>query len=474
MANKYLDSTGVKHLWDKIKTWTNSNFQPIGSGGSSFNGGDITNDLNIKNGKSLNVYDPFGFEIASINSAWGIELSNNYSLYIGTPNGATTISLGSNGLTNKSNNGFKFKNDGNVFVSLGSNEILFPNKSGTLATLDDIGSGGGGELPTDPSFDSITLEDTEEGAETYISPYSFSQTWGDRSITFDAESGSLKIDCGSYYGATTIYGDGLAFSKDNKHYIYDFPQKSGTFVVVNEYGNINLTNQNNDNPGYMDLSSNCLYLEEDYYDESGYGFYSSTNAQGHRSNYYDDENDVYVYMNAQNQQFGIEELNYGQSTYYRNGGIDYFNTNGDEYEYAFPNNSGTLVVANEYGAIELKHQYNELFSARLDGAGCSAYYNDDENFQYWNSEVTANTIYNNYYDEYRDITVKLYAEEGKISISDNLNDYTTDYLNGEINYYNGEEDFVFSFPTKSGTLATLDDIQEGGAKIQILTWEDDD
>lgn len=110
-----------------------------GSGSGGFNGGDITNDLNIKNGKALNVYDPFGYKIASINSSWGIEMTNNYALYIGTPNGATTIRLGSSGLINKSGNGFKFKNDGSIFIASGSNEILFPNKSGTLATLEDLG-----------------------------------------------------------------------------------------------------------------------------------------------------------------------------------------------------------------------------------------------------------------------------------------------------------------------------------------------
>ena len=132
------------------------------------------------------------------------------------------------------------------------------------------------------------------------------------------------------------------------------------------------------------------------------------------------------------------------------------------------------MVANEYGEIKLKDQYNELFYSLLDGAGYSAYYNDEENDQYWEGAVTPTEIYSNYYDEYRDIIVKLNSEEGRITIKDNLNDYTTDYMNGEINYYNGEEDFVFSLPNKSGTLATLDDIQEGGTKIQILTWEDDD
>ena len=120
------------------KSGTLATLDDITSGGGSFNGGDITNDLNVKNGKSLNVYDPFGNNVASINSGWGIEISDNYSLYIGEPNGTKTIRLDTYGLTNSSNNGFKFKNDGSISVSSGQGELLFPEKNGTLATTLDI------------------------------------------------------------------------------------------------------------------------------------------------------------------------------------------------------------------------------------------------------------------------------------------------------------------------------------------------
>ena len=85
---------------------------------------------------------------------------------------------------------------------------------------------------------SITFEDTEEGAKTYISPYSFSQTWGGRSILFEAESGCIEINTG-YLGRVLIYGDGLGFYKNNMHYSLSFPQKSGTLATLEDLGDIN-------------------------------------------------------------------------------------------------------------------------------------------------------------------------------------------------------------------------------------------
>lgn len=80
MANKYLDSTGVKHLWDKIKTWTNSNFQPIGSSGSlptdpEFNSVKVGN-ISINNNNNNNI---------SITSEVASGETKLYHSYIETP-----------------------------------------------------------------------------------------------------------------------------------------------------------------------------------------------------------------------------------------------------------------------------------------------------------------------------------------------------------------------------------------------------
>ena len=111
---------------------------PTSGSGGSFNGGDITNDLNIKNGKALNVYDPFGYKVASLNCSWGLEMTSNIAIYIGERNSTTAIRLGTYGLINGSGNGFNFKNDGSISVSSGQGELLFPEKNGTLATTVDI------------------------------------------------------------------------------------------------------------------------------------------------------------------------------------------------------------------------------------------------------------------------------------------------------------------------------------------------
>ena len=257
-------------------------------------------------------------------------------------------------------------NENNVLGTLGASIGLidYNDKLSSLFSITPFGSetikgliervseleknGGGGSLPTDPTFDSIKLENEEDDAKLEITPYGVYSNYGTCTAILSGEETGVKVVNNDTGGYSSLVTDKILYSNGKNGYDLFFPQNSGTFVVANEYGVINLIDPNGD-AHYMELSPYNLYLEENYVDDdgSGFGYSCSTNSDGHRSNYYDDENDVCVYMNAQNQQFGIEEYNYGQSTYYKNGGIEYFNTNGDGFNYYFPEKTGTLATLDD-------------------------------------------------------------------------------------------------------------------------------
>lgn len=331
MANKYLDSTGVKHLWDKIKTWTNSNFQPIGSSGS------LPTDPTFN---TLKIDNTANSAIIKLEHEVSVDRHDTKSL------------LSSSGLR------FYYKEDPKYRAGLTyyetSDRISVGDKAASLSLYSSVrpkwwDGTTNRELATLDEDNALELKiEDDDDYRTLISPSNIiNEFCNNNEVSMNAEECIFSI----YFknsGEYTNYGyGGISYKDDSGAYNINLPQKSGTFVVANKYGTINLTNQNNDNPNYMELSPNSLYFEEDYYDESGCGFSCTTYASGHRSSYYDDDKDVTVYMNAQNQEFGIEEYNYGQYTYYKNGEIGYFNTDGVGFNYYFPQKTGTLATLDD-------------------------------------------------------------------------------------------------------------------------------
>jgi hypothetical protein len=406
MANKYLDSTGVKHLWDKIKTWTNSNFQPIG-------GGSLPTDPT--------------FNSVLVGGTYGTLISSN-EIYMGDP------------------------------LLIGRNE------DGGYVITEEVGGTDKAKMtPTKISIENneASTEITPTGVEAINKNDKIHYRYSESGIYYVNESKNFDSDILEVLNGVMYVGD-----SDFKLSLYGKEER----LTYNSKQLATLDDIGSSGGSTLDENGNLVF--DDWNKGIVFSKYSDTPAI-----YLDENDDTVAFDITPKFIWGLKVGNEDvvSTQLYPNNISRWVNENNYEYTYNFPNESGTFVVANEEGEIELKNNpYNEKATSSL-RAGQSRYqYFDDENSQYWSNGITYDEIYTNYYDDYRDIIVNLNAEEGRISIRDNLYGYVTDYMNGEINYCNGEEDFVFSFPTKSGTLATLDDIQEGGTKIQILTWEDDD
>lgn len=90
---KFLDSNGLTHFWNKIKTWTYLNYLSLNSGGS------VNGDISIRGGNlSINEQDE--------NSQRYIKLDYDYGINIGTH--------------------FELNNEDEDFVSINSSYILAP------------------------------------------------------------------------------------------------------------------------------------------------------------------------------------------------------------------------------------------------------------------------------------------------------------------------------------------------------------
>lgn len=132
----------------------------------------------------------------------------------------------------------KYETDGVVSVgnedntlllrSAGAIKVDIDGEEKELATKDDIGTGGG-SLPTNPKFESVTVENDEGYSE--ITPYEVSSNYSGWVVRLGAEAQSIDVENTNTGDYSRFVIDCIRFKKDGTQYAINFPKKSGTIAL---------------------------------------------------------------------------------------------------------------------------------------------------------------------------------------------------------------------------------------------------
>lgn len=384
-----------------------------------------------------------------------------------------------------------------------------------LATLDDIGTGGG-SLPSDPKFDSITLEKTTLGYKTIISPHDIQTHTNYTYLDINAKENLFSIydtlqNFSTHYGNTYIErrnkdgeifkvyiplrNDSLATTGDitsgkylpadptfnsikAKHtpfIIYDFTNKE--VISIGEPRDANAYNIGNNT---YNLS---LYGKREHLMYNGKNIPNDDDvysiARGVISTRVFDKDDYDLleidFTNIEtiensfsNSNFVIDESDFESETPI----LKFSNDNTMNSKISFAN-----IENSSLDLLKLELTYYIFFDGQSqstilkDGIQVSKFTIEKLKFEEEGYEKHKGTLVVNHYKFAENLSKGLiYVEENtsqKIVFSGKIP------ANTLIRYDNYKQCWFVDF-VSFGDLTTSDDIQEGGTKIQILTWEDDD
>lgn len=275
------------------------------------------------------------------------------------------------------NSGITHSSDGENFYTL-----TLPNKSGTLATLDDISSGGGGstELPKEPEFKSVTVTNTtdepfvkvvsndDDTIYTRLSPSYIDSYYGDTNVYMSAEEVGLFM-----YGprlSSEYRGNYISLSFDDQNepsaflatgsleledpisqsHIYLYAEEARTeFKFQDDYiqldsDGIHLTHFE-DQGTFVDINRECIYLER-------YGSYIDISPEANAITIHDDNT-------GNNISIGPDHINH--------------NKNDVNYTLSFPEKSGTLATTDDVSEDKINKLIAAYMSANYENGNTGAY-----------------------------------------------------------------------------------------------------
>lgn len=305
-------------------------------------------------------------------------------------------------------NSIQFNGSGaKIYDNKANDELVFDVPTGVLilksgdeekqiATLDDIGSSGGSALDENGN---LVIDDYNKGIvfSAYDTEPAIYLDGNDDRLAFSMQT---KFKDGLFVGnedeaSVFLYHNYISrwVNENGDEYTYNFPNESGTLAVVSNTGDMNLS-------GNLSIQS----------DEGNV----ITNAPS--------TNDIDATFYAQGIQ--IEDCDTGETNYLY-----------------FPQKTGTLVVADEYGNINIDYDQNENIGTIIRKNGM---YTCDGR-----------------------VSIDIGASNNGVYIYDNDEDKETTYKAGVIDNYGS----MLTLPNKSGTLATLEDLGDINAILDILNGE---
>ena len=326
--------------------------------------------------------------------------NERYSVSIGTTDGGLYIYDNVEDIETFYNSGYII-NNGEI--------INLPNKSGTLATLDDIGTGGG-SLPTNPTFESVkssyiqTIELKNNQSQIFLRAYSGN--------VIGLGNEELNLQLTGYEKQLKYNGQNLAFLSDVEEYI-DPPRE---IILSDDYSVL-----------VLDLTSEETMLNS--FDGS---------------------------------EFSIDDYDTGVPS------IDVLND--------ITIDNIIEIVGTENSSLDLS---NFEFKMLCDS------HNGTSTLVKKEVELGGFIIYDRYVDNEQDATIIInhpklaqYILNGESSINSCLNNHL--YIGGKIptntlfRYDKKKNCWFVDFAFFKDMTPSGSGFGEGGTKIQILTWEDDD
>ena len=311
-------------------------------------------------------------------------------------------------------------------------------------------------------------------------------------------------DIGSSGGSALDENGNLVFDDNNQGIVYS-KYDAEPVIFMNDNDTLEFNT-------YI-YSAHGICFENNSTDSDGNDIWRFAEINTFNSNYFyvDNDKDVAINISASNEEFSIQTTNLdpnanrSHSTQYKNGEINY-HIGGEEYIYTFPNENGTLVVADGIGDINISGNLHILsdddgdipnapstndIDATFYAQGIHLYNcdTDDTNYLYFPEKTGTLVVANDDgsigvgYDENEAIGTLITQQN--ISTRDGTTMIEIGSANDGVYIYNNEEDLettykagvidnygsMLTLPNKSGTLATLEDLGDINAILDILNGE---
>lgn len=321
------------------------------------------------------------------------------------------------------------------------------NENELYLTPDNVGVNG---LPENAEFKNVTVNggnlvfgNYENGIQFNGSQSKIYDNSEDK-LVFEVPSGTMVVkmgdeekqiatldDIGSSGGSALDENGNLVFDDNTQGIVYS-KYDAEPVIFMNDNDNLEFNT-------YI-YSAHGICFENNTTDSDGNDIWRFAEINTFNSNYFyvDNDKDVAICISASNEEFSIQTTSLdpndksSHSTQYKNGEINY-HIGGEKYIYTFPIETGTFVVATEYDGEDYVIDKNITLARSL-------------------------TIYSDYGDIHNapstnDIDARFYAQG--IMLSDN----------------DAESEYYLYFPQKTGTLATLEDLGDINAILDILNGE---